>query len=1584
MKRTLIILLTLITALITPPAFAVNRVLSLDGDGDYVEVPDADSLDLSDNFTFEAWVFPTATSGGNMIFNKEDTYEWAIINGNLQWALQTSVTWYWLDTGISVPVNQWTHLALTYDSKNVSAYVNGLLLSTLVHPQGGKLDVNDSVLRIGGRSRAPSFFAGQLDEVRIWSTIRTQEDIQMTMHTTLSGKEVGLVGYWRFDDDKKIANDLSPNVNDGKLSGDAKLVESDLHLAPATANFIHVPKDYTTIQAAIDAAGKDDVVVVSPGTYHETIRLKSGVMVRGMDAVIRGNNDAIIEAVNVTNASLIGFTIDGMDVAKNGILCKGNSDVNISYNVILFAENAIGCFGSSRPKIRNNTFGFNKIGVRLSDSAQSTIGGSKGASNDFFGNAVAIRNETANRINASYNYLGATDENRIAELIKNTGGGSVDFTSFLANVTRTSSKFSTNASALSSAAMMFSRLNQTDRALACSERAVELAERAVESDSFSIEYRRALGKIYLEFANTFATVVSGVEPSVGVGVQPPHILPQKALEQFEWVLFSEPLDQESWNGVYQIALSNIDKKEFSAFASRLRKVFWEGTPQRKFLDGAEALRNADEDVRLKAIKTVQNSARLVLGPFEIPDRRLELFNFIQSGGDAKLLQPDAESSIIRVDPNATYPADGKQLKWTKSPLIPLFQRGKREEQDANANLEGTAYSSTFIISPDERQVLLVCQGNAIKVWLNSQVISERTFPTDMTIPVTLRKGRNRIVVKTTGKTENWNLTLGIADAMGKPIRDITFASAYERRGTKDRLRSISVNHALSLNGDYVEIADSEELNNIKHQVTMEAWIKATAFPTQWMPIIYKGDERTPNFSHRSYCLWLRNDGVLHLTSAPSGTGQVTLNSPSVSIALNTWYHVAGVIDAKNGVMKILLNGTEVARRNFGQDIHISTLPLRIGGSHEEEVQVQSNFAGQIDEVRIFNYARTPEEIQATLNTTLTGDETGLVGYWNFDDGAADDLSPNRNDGNLYGDATIVESDLKRLSLQMAIDTVDGFNTVPVNQKGQFVLTTRIGAHEVVKPIKTIEIQPSKAFRPSETKMIGDVLFDAQPFKSSSTQAGSVLRIQLEEGIMEGGLLKVSFEVSAGSTTASNLVCPVRLLAADGTVIREVLLGSIAIISDTPLPAPNGVVANPVAGENDGTISWTPSDDERVQFYEVFANEEKIGNVEAGLEPAPTYIHLNAEPGATIAYTVIAVAASTLKSEPSQPVSVTVGQDTTSPESPRYVQVKRVGSKGVELTWESPAPDALTYHVLRGTSEKDLVKIAEVKAAKTKFSQEYLDTTPRAYLYAIDVVDDQGNTAPKPLRIFPVKPKAGEIESVSIVMGEKNEIDGIRMPNAGDGQHEAMNIEGKPCRRNLPNGRYLYFDLDDRFDSQPLHEMYVTLEVFDESAGNLYVDGGVSQSLREPLSGSERWRTVTFHLPNARFANQQPYHSDFRLVSEGRLAVASLMVSKAPPKQALREMQWALIGSFDIASNDISDFETSQPPENAIDLNATYPANPPLYEREEREIGWFETPKYTEYKNLAEFVDLKEMLSWSGWGVGYALTYLESTKDELVQ
>lgn len=220
-------------------------------------------------------------------------------------------------------------------------------------------------------------------------------------------------------------------------------------------------------------------------------------------------------------------------------------------------------------------------------------------------------------------------------------------------------------------------------------------------------------------------------------------------------------------------------------------------------------------------------------------------------------------------------------------------------------------------------------------------------------------------------------------------------------------------NALSLDGDgsFVEIADSEIINNISEQVTISAWIKPTDFPNTCTTVLFKGDKRTPNLSHRQFALWLFDEGLVYFDASPGGLFIRWIASASETIQKNQWYHVAGTIDAKNDSIRLYLNGAEVRRSNFKGQTNLTktTLPLRIGCSHEEEISEHASFAGLIDEVRIWDIARTENQIRSDMNKQLNGDEPGLVGYWKFDEeteGRVSDSSPNKNDGQLIGNANL--------------------------------------------------------------------------------------------------------------------------------------------------------------------------------------------------------------------------------------------------------------------------------------------------------------------------------------------------------------------------------------------------------------------------------------------------------------------------------------------------------------------------------------------------------------------------------------------------
>lgn len=92
---------------------------------------------------------------------------------------------------------EWTHVAVTYDGNELAMYINGELDSSRSDDGGiGNGGVAD--IRIGADNSGNSnFYAGQLDEVRVWDTTRSPEQINNSYDKELIGNESGLVGYWR-------------------------------------------------------------------------------------------------------------------------------------------------------------------------------------------------------------------------------------------------------------------------------------------------------------------------------------------------------------------------------------------------------------------------------------------------------------------------------------------------------------------------------------------------------------------------------------------------------------------------------------------------------------------------------------------------------------------------------------------------------------------------------------------------------------------------------------------------------------------------------------------------------------------------------------------------------------------------------------------------------------------------------------------------------------------------------------------------------------------------------------------------------------------------------------------------------------------------------------------------------------------------------------------------------------------------------------------------------------------------------------------------------------------------------------------
>lgn len=170
-----------------------NSAYSFDGDGDYIEVSDNDTLDITGPITIMAWIKPTDLSGFNkyVVCKRDDSppggnvYDLDIYpnkvrslfhfqGGGAQTRRATGET--------SIIENKWQHIAVTWDrDTTVTVYYNG-------QPDGtGPFDVNadgpiktsEGRLEIGWYSGGgtATYFKGIIDDVHIYNRALSPDEI---------------------------------------------------------------------------------------------------------------------------------------------------------------------------------------------------------------------------------------------------------------------------------------------------------------------------------------------------------------------------------------------------------------------------------------------------------------------------------------------------------------------------------------------------------------------------------------------------------------------------------------------------------------------------------------------------------------------------------------------------------------------------------------------------------------------------------------------------------------------------------------------------------------------------------------------------------------------------------------------------------------------------------------------------------------------------------------------------------------------------------------------------------------------------------------------------------------------------------------------------------------------------------------------------------------------------------------------------------------------------------------------------------------------------------------------------------------
>ena len=239
---------------LSQPCDAAQMALKLEGDPEsYFAAPDHRSFDgdIGAALTVEAWVNPAVNAGENIILNKEDAYEIAVKDESFQTAIQPKgVGWEWWNSEEPVPVDTWTHVAVTWDGSTIRLFVNGKFLKDFV--KEGVLNDSPDTFKVGRRTRGGdthSIFTGLIDEVRISKVIRYTE-AGFAVPKSAFTPDANTVALYHFDEAiNGTVKDASSFGNDGMLIKNAVLVPATTPITSPT------PVAKPTISATRTAGG---------------------------------------------------------------------------------------------------------------------------------------------------------------------------------------------------------------------------------------------------------------------------------------------------------------------------------------------------------------------------------------------------------------------------------------------------------------------------------------------------------------------------------------------------------------------------------------------------------------------------------------------------------------------------------------------------------------------------------------------------------------------------------------------------------------------------------------------------------------------------------------------------------------------------------------------------------------------------------------------------------------------------------------------------------------------------------------------------------------------------------------------------------------------------------------------------------------------------------------------------------------------------------------------------------------------------------------------------------------------------------
>lgn len=919
-----------------------QNALNFDGTNDFVNCGNAASLQLSTG-TIEAWIKTSnAGAGFRGIVVKNSAYG-LFMNDNVLIGYSWGSTGI-MTTNVSLNDNAWHHVAMSFQSgvtNGTRIYIDGVLRATSLLT----VSTQTTGLSIGsGATTGGQNFTGNIEDVRIWSTVRTATEIANNRGCELVGTETGLVSYYKMNQGTASGTNTGiTTLNDAKGSSNGTL--TNFALTGATSNWVTASNSGLTAPTVSIVASATNIAYGTSVTFTAT---PSGGTSPTYQWKKNGNNVGT-NSTTYTDAALLNSDV---------ITCVMTSNNACSISIAA-TSNAI-----TMSVTYNNALAFN-------GGNNVTLGNDIGLSNTDFTIEVWIKaNGTGNQTVISNRFLSSTD-NWYTFGIK-YGVFALEGQGVYVHSPFTPANTNWNHIAVT---------------------------RSGTTYKFYVN-----GQLENEFIGTATSFVGN--SVIGSWADGSRDYLNGALDELRIWNVARTKAEIQANVNTQLSACNLPNL----------------THYYKFDNGIPSGNNTAATTLTDCAGTYNGT---LLG-FTLTSGNTTS-NWINSTASTNITS--IPSPTVSISTNATTVIQGTNVTFTATltnggATATIYQWKKN---GTNVGSNASTYSDATLQNGD----VITCNMMGNPSYLISPVATSNSITMTVTATPsvsivaspsgTITTGTSVTFTATPtngGTTPTYQWKKGSTDvgtnsaiytdatlANGDIISCIMTSSLANASPITATSNSITMTvvaptpNALHFDGtnDYVALPNINPISSgTPGQYTVETWVKLNAYTSGIGCWIY-GDETGGNGG-----IIMQISSTGYIWTFRAATGIVT---STAQVPLNTWTHIAFVQDASN--LKLYVNGVFIQNLLSGANLNLETTnPPKIGALPDGSRALN----GMLDEMRIWNVARTATEIANNYSCQLAGSESGLVAYYKFNQGVAEstntglttltDATANGNNGTL--------------------------------------------------------------------------------------------------------------------------------------------------------------------------------------------------------------------------------------------------------------------------------------------------------------------------------------------------------------------------------------------------------------------------------------------------------------------------------------------------------------------------------------------------------------------------------------------------------